>query len=133
MVIDTSAFLAILFAEPEAEAVANAIEHDARRYVSTVNLLETSIEIENRRGRDGLARLDLLVLEAEIEPIPFRIEDMRVAREAYRLFGKGRHPAGLNFGDCIAYASAKARGEVLLFKGDDFAQTDIESVLRGDG
>lgn len=130
MVLDTSAFLAILFGEPEAESMARAIEQDPRRYVSTVNLFEASIVIENRRGRAALSRLDLLVLEAEIAALPFRIEEMRIAREAYRRFGKGRHPAALNFGDCIAYASAKALGEPLLFKGDDFARTDIDSALR---
>ena len=131
MVIDTSAFLAILLDEPEAEQFADAIVRDARRYASTVNLLEAGIVIEARRGREGLARLDLLVLEAQITPHPFAASEMRIAREAYRAFGTGRHRASLNFGDCIAYASAKSLGESLLFKGAGFSRTDIQSVLFG--
>jgi ribonuclease VapC len=104
MVLDTSALVALLLSEPEAEAIAAAIVHDQTRLCSAVTLFETSIVIETRRGLDGLARLDLLVAEANFDIVPFTLRDARAARRAYRTFGKGRHPAGLNFGDCIAYA-----------------------------
>jgi ribonuclease VapC len=129
LVIDTSAIIAILLAEPEASAFTKAIERDAARLLSAVSFLETSIVIEARRGAEGLVRLDLLVAEAQFQVVPFSLEDARAARRAYRLFGKGQHTAALNFGDCVSYALARETGEPLLFKGNDFGRTDILPVM----
>lgn len=129
MVIDTSALIAILLAEFEAEAFATAIDMDDVRICSAVSYLETSIVIETRRGDAGLTRLDLLVAEANIEIVPFSLRDARVARRVYRRFGKGIHPAGLNFGDCASYALALETGESLLYKGEDFKKTGITSAI----
>jgi len=128
MVIDTSAVVAILFGEPEAEPFADAIEKDPTRLISAGSALEISLVIETEFGEQGGRELDLLLLKAGIETIPFTVEQLIVARHAYRAFGKGRHPAGLNFGDCFSYALSKTSGEPLLYKGDDFAQTDVATV-----
>ena len=128
MVLDTSALLAILMNEPEAGGFAVAIEFDPRRLVSAGSLLETAIVAESRWGDDGGRELDLLTAKAGIEVAPVDAEQVEIAREAFRRFGKGRHPAGLNFGDCFAYALSRASGEPLLFKGGDFAQTDVARV-----
>lgn len=125
MVIDTSAFIAILLDEPEACIFAEAIERDRVRRCSAVSLLEASIVIESRLGSNGLLRLDLLIAEALIDIVPFAIADARSARRAYRTYGKGRHVAALNFADCAAYALAIDTNEPLLFKGDDFSKTDV--------
>jgi ribonuclease VapC len=130
VVIDSSAIIAILLAESEAETFASAIASDNVRVCSALSFLEASIVIETRRGDAGLTRLDLLVAEANIEIAPFSLRDARVARRVYRQFGKGIHPAGLNFGDCASYALALETGEPLLYKGDDFGKTGIESALR---
>jgi ribonuclease VapC len=129
MVIDSSAIIAILLAELEAETFASAIALDDVRICSAVSFLEASIVIEKRRGDAGLTRLDLLVAEASIEIAPFSLRDARVARRVYRQFGKGIHPAGLNFGDCASYALALETGEPLLYKGDDFTKTGIASAF----
>lgn len=129
MVIDTSALIAILQEEPEAAAIAAAIECDPRRLMSSVNVLEASIVAEARRGSLGKMDLDTLLVKAQIEVVPFLQEDITAAHRAYRVYGKGRHPAGLNFCDCVAYALAREHGETLLFKGDDFQRTDIASAL----
>ncbi len=129
MVIDTSALIAILQNEPEAETLARAIEREPRRRCSAVTLFETSVVIETRHGANGLARLDLLIAEAAIEIVPFTDRDARAARRAYRRYGKGLHPAKLNFNNCVAYALAVETGEPLLFVGNDFAQTDIADAL----
>ncbi len=131
MVIDSSALIAILLGEPEAEAFATAIALDDVRICSAVSFLETSIVIETRRGDAGLTRLDLLVAETNIEIAPFSLRDARVARRAYRQFGSGIHPAGLNFGDCASYALALETEEPLLYKGQDFAKTGITSAILG--
>jgi ribonuclease VapC len=125
MVIDTSAVLVVLFAEPEDEAFAAAIEADPARFMSAVSVLEASIVVEARKGPSGGRELDLLLHRAAIEIVPFTVEQLERARDAYRRFGRGNHPAALNFGDCCAYALATSLGEALLFKGDDFAQTDL--------
>ena len=125
MILDTSALLAILQDEPERRAFNEAIEAAERRAVSAATLVETSIVIESRYGAEGLRDLDALISTAAIELIPVDAEQAELARSAFSRFGKGRHPAGLNFGDCFAYALAKAVAEPLLYKGDDFAQTDI--------
>ncbi len=130
MVIDTSALLAILFDEEDAPLYARAIAEGAVRYLSAASWLEASIVVEARYGLPGGQALDQFVQTAEIHIEPVTFEQVKVAREAYRRFGKGRgHAAGLNYGDCFAYALAKIMGEPLLFKGDDFRYTDIGSVL----
>jgi len=128
MVLDTSALLAILMAEPEAEGFAVAIEHDPIRLVSAGSMLETAIVAESRWRDAGGRELDLLLFKTGITVIPVDAEQVEIARQAFRLFGKGRHPAGLNFGDCFAYALSRVSGQPLLFKGDDFAQTDVDRV-----
>jgi ribonuclease VapC len=129
MVLDTSAIIAILLDEPEREAFAEALETSGNRRISTVSLVEASIVIEARFGAAGIRELDLLLNEASVETVAFDQEQALLAREAYRLFGKGRHPAALNFGDCCTYALASTLGEPILYKGDDFSQTDIASVI----
>lgn len=99
------------------------------RSISAATLLEASMVFEGRVGHRGAAELDQLIASLGIAVIPFTQSQAALAREAFRRFGKGRHPARLNFGDCIAYALAKERGEPLLFKGDDFSQTDIEAAI----
>jgi ribonuclease VapC len=129
MVIDTSALIAILLNEPEAVRFADAIAADARRLLSAASALETGIVIEARKGSAGGRELDLLLHRARIEVVPLTAGHVEIARDAWRRFGRGNHPAGLNFGDCCAYALAQSSGEPLLFKGQDFAATDIRSVL----
>ena len=96
--------------------------------MSVVNVLEASIVVERRGGDAAAQELDTLLERAEVELAPVTVEHLEAARRAWRRFGKGNHPAALNFGDCFAYALAKATGEPLLFKGKDFAQTDIEAA-----
>lgn len=129
MVLDTSALIAILSAEPEAAALATAIAAAATRLLSAASLLETAIVIEARYGQAGGQKLDELIRTAQIQIEPVTIEQVTAARLAYRAYGKGRHPAGLNYGDCFAYALAKINGEPLLFKGEDFSQTDIQAAV----
>ncbi len=129
MVIDTSALIAILFGEPEAEAFARTLADDAKKLISTFNALETSIVVEAKKGEAGGRELDLLLHRAGIEIVAMNVDQVELARSAWRNFGKGNHPAGLNIGDCCAYALAKYSGEPLLFKGEDFKQTDIQSVI----
>jgi ribonuclease VapC len=125
MVIDTSALLAILQDEPERRSFNEAIEAAERRSLSTATFVETSIVIESRYGAEGLRDLDALLTTAVIEIVAVDVEQASIARTAFSRFGKGRHPAGLNYGDCFTYALAKTRGEPLLFKGHDFSQTDL--------
>lgn len=129
MVIDTSAVLAVLFDEPGAEAVEGAFENDPVRLISAATLLEAAIVVEARHGEPGGRELDLLLHRARVNTIPFDADQVDIAREAWRQYGKGRHPAGLNFGDCFALALAKQRGEPLLYVGDDFSRTGVASVL----
>lgn len=129
MVIDTSAILALLGLEPEAARLAAAIEADATRLLSAATLVEASIVIEARYGASGGRELDLLVAKAALRVEPVTAEQAELARDAWRRFGKGRHAANLNYGDCFSYALSRATAEPLLFKGDDFAQTDIAAVL----
>ena len=125
MVIDTSALLAILQDEPERRRFNEAIEAAESRSISVASFVELSIIIEARHGTEGVRDLDLFIERAAIELIPVDVDQGRLARRAFTQFGKGRHPAGLNFGDCFAYALARVLGEPLLYKGDDFRQTDI--------
>jgi ribonuclease VapC len=126
MIIDTSALVAILRDEREAKDCALAIERNPTRRVSAANFVETALVIDGSRDPIASRRFDDLVKEARIVIEPVSEAQARIAREAYRDFGKGSgHPAKLNFGDCFAYALAKTTGEPLLFKGDDFIHTDI--------
>lgn len=128
MVIDTSAIIAILLGEPEAPELARAIEDASPRLLSAANLLETSMVIEARKGDAAGREFDLLLYRAGIDVVPVDQEQAEIARVAWRRYGKGRYPANLKFGDCFAYALAKTTGLPLLFKGDDFNQTDIGRV-----
>jgi ribonuclease VapC len=125
VIIDTSALIALLGMEPEAARIAAALESDPNRLVSAATLVETGIVIESRYGSAGARELDLLVAKAGIVIESVTAEQADVAREAWRRYGKGRHSAGLNYGDCFSYALAKVKGEPLLFKGEDFPHTDI--------
>ncbi|HEU5234086.1 MAG TPA: type II toxin-antitoxin system VapC family toxin [Terriglobales bacterium] len=125
MVIDSSALAAILLGEPEQHRFNTLIDNDRVRLISAATLVEISIVIEARKGELGTAQLDLLIRHAKIETVPVTVERAQIARTAYRNFGKGRHAAKLNFGDCFAYALAKATGEPLLCKGPEFGRTDL--------
>ena len=126
MIVDTSAVLAILFDEPDAARFARAITLASSRRMSVATLLETTIVLESRSGAAAGYELDAFLQEAGIELEPVTAEHAQAARMAWRRFGKGNHPAGLNFGDCFAYALAEVRREPLLFKGQDFEFTDIK-------
>jgi ribonuclease VapC len=128
MVIDTSAIIAMLNDEPEADHFEAAIEADQVRYMSTATYLEASIVIEGRHGEAGGRELDLWLHRATVDLIAVHPEHAHRARVAYRQYGKGRHPAGLNFGDCFSYALSKISGEPLLYKGNDFSRTDVIAV-----
>lgn len=128
MVIDSSALLSILLDEDDSAAMAAAILADPKRLISAVTLLETSVVIEAKKGPAGGRELDLLLHSAAIEVANMTPQQVDIAREAYRRYGKGRHPAKLNLGDCCSYALARHSGEGLLFKGEDFPQTDIPAV-----
>jgi ribonuclease VapC len=131
MIIDASAIIAILRYEPEARPYANAIAGATSRRISAVNYLEAAVIIDGNRDPVASRRFDDLVRLAQLAIEPVTEAQARIAREAYRDFGKGSgHPSGLNFGDCFAYALAKATGEPLLFKGDDFTHTDLPSALK---
>jgi ribonuclease VapC len=129
MVLDTSALMAILLREKEAESFARAIAADPKRLISAFNWLESAMVIEAKKGEAGGRELDLLLHRAQIETVAMNPDQAEIARRAWRLYGKGNHPAGLNIGDCCAYALAKYSGEPLLFKGGDFTRTDVLSVL----
>jgi len=126
MVIDTSALLAIFFAEPERRPFLEIILQTDRRLISAANALETGIVLEAKRGEPAGREFDLFVVRAALQIVPVDAEQVEIARSAWRNYGKGRHSAALNFGDCFAYALAKSTGEPLLAKGGDFATTDIE-------
>jgi ribonuclease VapC len=128
MVIDTSALIAVLLNETDAPAIAQAIEASSPRLLSAASLVEASIVIESRKGEAGGRELDLLLYRTAIEIVAVDQSQAEIARLAWRKFGKGCHPAGLNFGDCFAYALAKSRELPLLFRGNDFSQTDIAAV-----
>jgi len=129
MVIDTSALIAILFGEPEALSFTRAVADESRKLISAFNDLETGIVVEARKGEAGGRELDLLLHRAQIEIVAMTADQAELARTAWRKYGRGNHPAGLNIGDCCAYALAKYSGESLLFKGNDFSQTDIRSAV----
>ncbi len=125
MVIDTSAILAILQREPERRGFLEAIEASDSMRMSIASFVESSIVIESRYGAEGLRDLDRFISRASIELVPVDREQGQVARSAFSRFGKGRHRAGLNYGDCFSYAAAIVLGQALLCKGDDFIHTDV--------
>ena len=129
MVVDTSALIAILFGEPETESFVQALTDDPKKMISAFNALESAIVIEAKKGEAGGRELDLLLHRARIEIVALNVDQVEIALTTWRKYGKGKHPAGLNIGDCCAYALAKYSGEPLLFKGKDFSQTDIRSVI----
>ena len=131
MILDSSVVIAILRAEPEAPAMAQALDRAEACGISAVSYVEAAIVIDSSRDPIASRRFDDFFREAEIVVESVTRRQAEIARSAYRDFGKGRHRAGLNFGDCFAYALAKEKGETLLFKGDDFCQTDIEAAEVG--
>lgn len=131
IVIDTSAVVAILRDEVERRTFNEAIEEAKRCLMSAVSFVEASMVMEGRMGYDGLRDFDLFILKAGIEIVSVDVEQANIARGAFRKFGKGRHAANLNFGDCFSYALAKVMDAALLFKGHDFSRTDIESAVKG--
>lgn len=128
MVIDSSAVLAILLGEEDAAFYATAIEESADPEISTVSALEVALVIGARKREAGLAALDRFMERGRIRVVAFDAEQSRIARPAWWRYGKGRHAAGLNLGDCCSYALAKASGQILLYKGDDFRQTDLRGI-----
>ena len=128
VVIDTSALIAILLKEPEALAFARFIESSEHSCISAVSYFEAAIVVDRRGNEVSRAMLDsfLVAFSIRVEPVTF--EHAKMARQTYELFGKGRHPAGLNFADCFSYALAKSLLEPLLFKGNDFSKTDLTSA-----
>jgi ribonuclease VapC len=130
MVIDASVLLAILLGEPEAEEFSLLIASDPKRLVSALSALEAAIVIQSRKGPAGLRELDLLVHSAGATVVSLDADQVLLARSAYTIYGKGRHSAALNLGDCCSYALSRSSNEPLLFKGNDFSQTDVKKVER---
>ena len=128
MILDTSALSAIFFGEPDGDWYVQMI-HDADHCsISAANFVELSMVIEDQLGPEAGRQLDIFFRRAEIVIEVVTVEQAHLARQAFLDFGKGRHPAQLNFGDCFAYALARATGEPLLFKGTDFSKTDIRKA-----
>lgn len=129
MVVDTSALVALLSLEPEAARLAAAIESDATRLISAATVVETGIVIESRYGPEGGRELDLLIAKAGLSVEAVTAQHAEAARDAWRRYGKGRHSAALNYGDCFSYALARVTGEPLLFVGHDFSHSDITAAV----
>lgn len=129
MVIDTSVLVAILLREPDAEDYAKAMEDAPLRLLSAVTRVELSFVIEGRKGEAGRIDLERLLTDGEFEVVAVTPQQAMIAIDAFRTYGKRRHKAGLNIGDCFSYALARATGHPLLFKGNDFVHTDIRAAL----
>lgn len=129
MIVDTSAIMAILLREPEAARFGAALSQTPGAVMSAATLVELTMVAEGRAGPPMRPVLDALLAESDIEVVPFTAEHAALAADGWRRFGRGRHPAALNLGDCFAYALSKARDEPLLFKGEDFSQTDVKAAL----
>jgi ribonuclease VapC len=129
MIIDTSALIAIIACEDDASAFAEAIEKATICRLSAANWVEAGIILDRRADGVPGREFDLLVQRAQIRVEPITEDQARIARQAYLIYGKGRHPAALNFADCFSYALSKVFGEPLLFKGSDFSRTDVMSQL----
>lgn len=125
LVVDSSVLIAILLAEPDAEHYAKQLALANPVYISAVSILESSIVIQSKEGEQGVSMLDELLCAISPSIIAFDSDQVRLARKAWQQYGKGRHPARLNFGDCCSYAVAKSLGLPLLFQGNDFSQTDL--------
>jgi ribonuclease VapC len=125
MIIDTSALVAVLDQELEAERIVRTLASAPERILSAANLVEVGIVMQARRGDDGARDLDLLLAKLRVDIAVVTANQADIARKAFRRYGRGRHAANLNFGDCFAYALAKDTSAPLLFKGDDFGQTDV--------
>ena len=128
MIIDSSALIAVVNREIDAERYEEAMLTAPNCRMSVANILETSMVVESRGGAAAGHEFDVVLARAGIEPVPVTVEQMEAARQAWRRYGKGNHSAALNFGDCFAYALASVTGEPLLFKGDDFSETDIAAA-----
>jgi ribonuclease VapC len=128
MVVDSSALLAVVFEEPEAATFAELLASQTATLISAVSWLETAIVVEARKGRAALRDLRSLLAAARIKTAEFTPEQSEIALRAWQRYGRGRHKAALNMGDCCAYALSKASGRPLLFKGTDFAHTDVAAV-----
>jgi len=129
MVLDTSALVAVLQDEPERRTFNEVIEAANACYLSAATWVEVSIVVESRYGAEGLRQLDLFLERAGVEMMAVDAEQAKLARTAFSRYGKGRHAAGLNYGDCFSYALARALAEPLLYKGDDFERTDVASAI----
>ena len=129
MIVDASALLAVLFQEVEAAEFIEALAVAKVSRMSAVNYLEAAIRIDSKNNAIAAQAFEAFMALSDITIEPVTLNQVKLARLAYAQFGKGRHPAGLNFGDVFAYALAKDRGEPLLFKGDDFGKTDVEKVM----
>lgn len=128
MVLDTSAIVAILLGQAESAALHRLLARQSPGLVGAPTLAEAAIVLQGRLGQTGLTALRSFLVEYDVHSVPFGEEHWRLAAQAFGRFGKGRHPAALNFGDCLTYATAKLAGRPLLCLGDDFAQTDLELV-----
>lgn len=127
MIVDSSAVLAIAFQEPEAERFATAIAEAPERAMSAVNWMEVMMVVESRYGEESADDVLLILEQLGVEILPFDAEQANEARAAWRRFGSGHHPAGLNLGDCAAYAASVVTGRPLLFKGDNFLKAGVAS------
>lgn len=129
MVLDSSAIISVLRQEPGSDELLDAIETARVRRVSTATLVETAIVVQARFGDAGERELDVILHRLGVDVVPVMEEHADIARSAFRRFGKGRHPAALNYGDCFPYTLAMSLGEPLLFTGDDFSKTDVVSAI----
>lgn len=133
MIIDTSAAFALIVGEADAASIGDALAGAEYRVIGAPTMVELYLVTGGKGGVALTLRAEQFIQDFGIEVVAFTAEHARLAREGWLRFGKGRHPAGLNLGDCFAYALAKARGEPLLFKGDDFAQTDVTPAIAPHG
>lgn len=131
IVVDSSAFVALLLGEPEQDLLARALAQASELWAGSFSALETAIVVGSKKGPQGLLAWDALQQRLALQVIPFTSMHADLARDAWLRFGKGRHPASLNIGDCCSYAVARYAGLPLLFKGEDFAKTDLERVPWG--
>lgn len=129
LLIETSALIAIVFQEPGYADLLRAISQEEHVIVSAANLAEALVVLERRSGTETAHDLEVLINHFGMNVVPFDVQQAREAHRAFQLYGKGRHPAALNFGDCLSYAAAKVTGSSLLYVGDDFARTDINEAL----
>jgi ribonuclease VapC len=130
VILDSSAILAIVLGEPDRFRFVDALLEAVPRRMSVANWLEATMVVDRKGGALSVSRFEDFMHDAQIELMPVSVSQAAIARHAWRLFGRGNHPARLNYGDCFAYALAKESREPLLIKGDEFAQTDIEPALK---